>query len=197
VPAALAMMLVCCLEIDLRQRLVRNGFVALLSFMVIVRVAEIDVAWAQLTPETAEMKASVKRITRGSRVLIAYAYPTGASAVDDLGLVHSSCMAIIDRSALVTTAFTVKGKQIMHVTPAYRGQVDTQDSAPPTIAELVSASLAKGPGSPRYWSDWSDKFDYLYVLFTDPDAPNPAPGLLKRVYEGDRFRLYKIKRAKE
>ena len=35
--------------------------------------------------------------------------------VKDLGLVHAACLAIIERSALVTTAFTVVGKQILRV----------------------------------------------------------------------------------
>ena len=37
--------------------------------------------------------------------------------VADLGLVHAACLAMIERSALVTTAFTVVGKQILHVRP--------------------------------------------------------------------------------
>jgi hypothetical protein len=30
------------------------------------------------------------------------------------------------------------------------------------------------------------------VLFTDEDTVNPVPDLLKLVYEGDRFQLYRI-----
>ena len=44
---------------------------------------------------------------------------------------------------------------------------------------------------PAFWRNWT-KFDYLYVLFAEDDAPNPDPTRLKLVAEGDRFQLYKI-----
>jgi hypothetical protein len=42
-------------------------------------------------------------------------------------LVHAACIAMIERSALVTTAFTVQGKQILRVRDEYRDIVDTKD----------------------------------------------------------------------
>ena len=57
--------------------------------------------------------------------------------VEHLGLVHAATLAIMERSALITTAFTTKGKQIMHVRPEYRKLVDTEDGVPPTIDQLV------------------------------------------------------------
>ena len=44
---------------------------------------------------------------------------------------------------------------------------------------------------PQFWLNWT-KFDYLYVLFTEDEAPNPDPSRLKLVADGDRFQLYKI-----
>jgi hypothetical protein len=43
-----------------------------------------------------------------------------------------------------------------------------------------------------YWQDWTENFDYLYVLFTDDEAVNPDPEHLKLVQEGGRFQLYRI-----
>src|SRR5262245_26705644 len=40
------------------------------------------------------------------------------------------------RAALVTTAFTVLGKQVMHVRPYYRDRVDTEDGTPPSVKQL-------------------------------------------------------------
>src|ERR1039458_7858859 len=105
-------MLVACLQVELRQRLVRRGFITLLMIFLVVRVIEVGVVWAQLSPQTLAMRASVKKIAPGATVLVAYADPTGGEDVRDLGLVHAACLAIIERSALVTTAFTVQGKQI-------------------------------------------------------------------------------------
>jgi hypothetical protein len=44
---------------------------------------------------------------------------------------------------------------------------------------------------PAFWLNWP-KFDYLYVLFTEDEAPNPDPSRLKLIDDGDRFQLYKI-----
>jgi hypothetical protein len=191
-PVALAFMLVACLQIELRHRLVRRGFIALLMIILVVRVIEVDVVWAQLSPQALAMRASVKKMAPGSTVLIAYADPTGGDAVRDLGIVHAACLAIIERAALVTTAFTVQGKQIMHVTPNYRDQVDTEDETPPTVAQLVLATVRRGRAGDHYWSKWPQRFDYVYILFTEDDSPNPAPDFLTPVYDGDRFQLYKV-----
>jgi hypothetical protein len=141
-------------------------------------------------------------------VLVAYGHASGGDDVSDLGLVHAACLAIIERSALVTTAFTVVGKQILHVKPEFRGLVDTQDGTPPTIERLMLAT-AETPGDAEpsdgsatmsssdddaYWQDWNTKFDYLYVLFTDDDSENPAPEHLTLVQNASRFQLYRIKR---
>ncbi|MGP0057862.1 MAG: hypothetical protein ACLPID_01035 [Beijerinckiaceae bacterium] len=196
-PVALAFMLIACFQIELRQRMVRRSFIMLLMIFLVIRVIEVDVVWAQLSPQTLAMRASVKKITAGSTVLIAYADPTGGEDVRDLGLVHAACLAIIERAALVTTAFTVQGKQIMHVTPSYRNQVDTEDETPPTVAQLVLAAVHKGKAGDEYWSNWSQRFDYVYILFTEDDPPNPAPDILTPVYDGDRFQLYKVHKPQQ
>ncbi len=108
----------------------------------------------------------------------------------------------------MTTAFTVVGKQILHVRPEFRRLVDTQDGTPPTIERLVLAAAETWCDRRRdrrkhrrpegeddsYWQDWNTKFDYLYVLFTDDDSENPAPEHLTLVQNASRFQLYRIKR---
>ena len=101
---------------------------------------------------------------------------------------------MIDRSALVTTAFTVSGKQIMHVRNAYARRVDTEDGTPPGVDQLVLAAARPDAESRAYWERWPRQYDYVYVLFTDDDAVNPAPEFLTLVYDGDRFQLYKVKK---
>jgi hypothetical protein len=44
---------------------------------------------------------------------------------------------------------------------------------------------------PAFWLNWT-KFDYIYILFTEDDAPNPDPERLRLVADGDRFQLYRI-----
>jgi hypothetical protein len=193
-PIALAFMLVACASMPLRHRLVRRGFLAILMMMLVVRVIEVDVNWTQLSQITLEFRDSVKRIKRGSTVLVAYADRAAGDDVRDLELVHAACLAMIDRSALVTTAFTVSGKQIMHVRNAYARRVDTEDGTPPGVDQLVLAAARPDAESRAYWERWPRQYDYVYVLFTDDDAVNPAPEFLTLVYDGDRFQLYKVKK---
>ena len=86
---------------------------------------EIDLNWSQLSDSTSEFRSSVRRIAPGSKVFVAYADRSLGEDVRDLGLVHAACIATIERSALVTTVFTVAGKQVLHVRPEYRDYADT------------------------------------------------------------------------
>ena len=194
-PIALAFMVIACVHLKMRHRMVRRGFLALLLVLLVVRVIEVDVAWASLSGNTMEFRDSVKRIKRGASVLVAYGDKAAGDDVTDLGLVHAACLAMIERSALVTTAFTVRGKQIMHVRPEYLDRVDAEDGNPPSIEQLVVAREHPEEVADKYWRKWQESFDYVYVLFTDEDTVNPAPDLLKLVYEGDRFQLYRISKA--
>ncbi|WP_137042459.1 hypothetical protein [Pseudolabrys sp. FHR47] len=56
--------------------------------------------------------------------------------------------------------------------------------------QLIVAAEQPQPGTPAFWLNWT-KFDYLYVLFTEDDAPILSVAL-KLVADGDRFQLYKI-----
>jgi hypothetical protein len=112
-------------------------------------------------------------------------------------LSHAACMAMIERSSLVSTAFSVAGKQILTVRPAYRDRVDTEDGDPPSVSQLIAAANQDRNAAPEfYWSKWTEQFDYVYILYTD-GTDNPAPDLLTRVYEGRSFQLYKVNQATE
>ena len=191
-PIAFAFMLIACIDVDLRHRIVRRGFLALLVVVLLVRVIEIDTAWASLSTSTSEFRASIKRIKPGSRVLVAYAKADAGDDVADFALVHLACQAIIERSALVTTAFTVKGKQILHVRPEYRSIVDTEDGTPPSTPRLLLSADGPGPNGPRYWDEWPEHYEYVYLLFTESDAENPDPDHMTLVQDGTNFQLYRI-----
>ena len=191
-PIALAFLLIACINIDMRHPLVRRGFLALVLILLVVRVIEVDVNWASLSSNTIEFRDSLKRIKRGSTVLVVYADGASGDDVRDLGLAHAPCLAMIERSALVTTAFTVEGKQVMHVRPAYRDQVDTADGDPPTLSQIVLAAEKHLNSKSAYWDGWDRRFDYVYVLFTEDEAINPAPDRLKLLNDGARFQLYKV-----
>jgi hypothetical protein len=193
VPIGLAFMIVACGDLELRRRLVRRGFIAVLVLLIGARLIEVDLAWSELSDATSEFRSSVRRVIKpGSTVFVAYAdRSSGGDDVRDLGLVHAACIAMIERSSLVTTAFTVVGKQVMHVRPGYRDFVDTHDGTPPSVSQLIVAAEHPNPNTPAFWRNWT-KFDYLYILFTEDEATNPDPSRLRLAAEGDRFQLYRI-----
>ncbi|MBV9347996.1 MAG: hypothetical protein JOZ70_01635 [Pseudolabrys sp.] len=193
VPIGVAFMLIACGALELRRRLVRRTFVLVLILLIGVRLIEIDFNWTELSDTTSQFRSSVRRIQPGSKVFVAYADRATGDDVRDLGLVHAACLALIERSALVTTVFTVVGKQVMQVKPDYADMVDTHDGTPPSVSQLLIAADRGLADGPAYWNNWT-KFDYLYVLFTDEDAPNPDPQRLRMIVEGDRFQLYRILR---
>jgi hypothetical protein len=191
VPIGVAFMLFSCGDLELRRRLVRRAFMIVLIVLITARLIEIDYNWSQLSDSTSEFRSSVRRIAPGSKVFVAYADRAYGEDVRDLGLVHAACIATIERSALVTTVFTVPGKQVLHVRPEYRDYADLRDGTPPAVAQLIVAADHPLPWMPAFWLNWT-KFDYLYVLFTEDEAPNPDPSRLKLIADGDRFQLYRI-----
>ena len=191
-PVAIAFMLLACFDLEMRTQFVRRAFIAVLLTSIVLRLCEVSIAWADLSLVTGEFRSSAKRIRPGSKVVVAYADTGGGDDVRDLGLVHAACLAIIERSSIVTTAFTVPGKQILRVLPEFADLVDTQDGTPPTVSQLLATAGGTNVDPRFYWRQWPDRFDYLYVLFTDTDSVNPDPKRLRIVQEGDRFQLYRI-----
>jgi hypothetical protein len=200
-PISLAFMVVACAQLDLRQgllhhRLVRHGLIAALALLLAARVFEVQTMWTALSPDTASFRESVELIDRGAKVVVAYADPDGGDDVHNLGLVHAACLAIIERSALVTTVFSVVGKQVLHVCPDYRGRVDVQDGSPPTMDDLVRVADSDADTSADdYWRRWTADYDYLYVLFTDSHYENPDPTRLTPIFSGGKFMLYRIEHS--
>jgi hypothetical protein len=194
-PISLAFILLACVDLDLRQRNVRRGLMVALFALVAIRVAEVENKWQQLSRGIDSFRQSVQLVERGAKVMVAYADPDDGGALEDYGLVHADCIALIDRSALVTTEFTVMGKQVLHARPEFRSRVDTLDGTPPGIDELVDVADRANSGVGRYWRHWTTDYDYLYVLFTDDNFENPDPAHLEPIFAGRRFMLYRIQHS--
>jgi hypothetical protein len=191
-PISLAFMVIACAHLNLRHDYVRRGFATVLVLLLAIRVFEVQTVWSDLSVSMNSFRDSVRHIERGSKVLVAYADPDGGDDVKDLGLVHAACLAIIERSSLVTTAFTVVGKQILRVREPYRARVDNEDGTPPSMSQLLQSVEEPAEGVGQYWRKWTTDYDYVYVLFTDPDYENPDPARLSAIYAGERFVLYRI-----
>jgi hypothetical protein len=191
-PISIVFMVIACGQLDVRHRYVRPAFAAILVALLALRVSEVQAEWNEASRTSNAFRQSVNQIERGSRVLVAYAVADAGDGPRDHGLVHAACLAIIERSSMVTTAFTVLGKQIMHARPDYRDTVDTEDGTPPSIDELLELAANPEADTEAYWGDWTVDYDYLYVLFTRPNQGNPDPSRLAPKFVGDRFALYRI-----
>src|SRR5215470_14922618 len=194
-PISLAFMVIACAHLNLGNDYVRRGFATVLVLLLAIRVFEVQSVWADASKTIVSFRDSVRLIERGSKILVAYADPDAGDDTRDLVLVHAACSAIIERSALVTTAFTVKGKQILEVREPYRERVDRLDGTPPSVAQLLQVA-EEGPqpdGADNYWNKWTTDYDYVYVLFTDSSGyENPDPTRLTALYTGERFALFRI-----
>ena len=188
-PIGLAFMLIACISVDLHDRRLRTGFVALLAVMLALRLTEVQIVWNDLSRGPTEALRAVRSIARGARVLVVHGDRSSTGLISDLGLMHIASLATIERSALVSTAFTVEGKHILQVRDEFRPFVDSQDGTPPSLPYFLAA--ADGPG-PYYFSDWPQHFDYVFVLFTKPGAPIPDPLRLTLVDGGRHFQLYRV-----
>jgi hypothetical protein len=188
-PIALAFMLAACIRVELHDRRMRAGFVALLAVLLALRLSEVQIVWNDLSRGPIEALRSVRSIARGARVLVVHGDRTSTGLISDLGLVHIASLATIERSALVSTAFTVEGKHILQVRDEFRPFVEAKDGTPPSLRYFLEAARRNGP---YYFSDWPHHFDNVFTLFTRPGAANPDPTRLALVDEGRHFQLYRV-----
>ncbi len=188
-PIGLAFMLAACIRVDLDGRRLRAGFFALLAVVLALRLTEVQFVWNDISRGPTEALRAVGAIARGARVLVVHGDRSSTGLISDLGLMHIASLATIERSALVSTAFTVEGKHILQVRDQFRPFVDTRDGTPPSLPYFLAA--ADDPG-PYYFSEWPLHFDYVFVLFTRPGDPNPDPPRLELVDDGRHFQLYRV-----
>lgn len=171
----------------------RNLLLAVVLGASITRFADVEAHWRRLDAELQEFRDSAALIGPGARVLAAYADEAASSRNIDAAISHAPCLATIERGAAVSTLFTVPGKQILDLQPDYRGLVDRDDGEPPTVSRLLAAVDGAQSAGPRYWDQWPQRYDYLYVLYAEPGDPNPDPDHLSPLAHGRRFQLYAVR----
>ena len=108
---------------------------------------------------------------------------------------HAACLAIIERSALVTTVFSVVGKQILHVRPDFRARVDTQDGSPPTIGNLVQLAAVYGRRRRGLLGPVDVGLRLCLRAVHHGEHENPDPERLTPVFVGNQFVLYRIEHS--
>ena len=190
-PIAILMFAIGFVRVDLRSDGLRLGFVAVLAAICFVRYAEVGNHWQQIERYVQEFNEGLATVERGARVMVAQAdEPDGTVSIND-GLSHVPCLAIIERSALVTTAFTVKGKQILGVKPPFTEIVDRDDGFLPNMSQLVAAE-SQTPANDPFWATWYKDHDYVVEMFGGAEAINPDPDHLELTYKSEKFQIFRI-----
>jgi hypothetical protein len=187
-PIALAFALIACFRVDFHALSVRRAFVGLVLALLAIRIAEVQLVWDRLGQVSEAFHRSVMLLKRGARVLVVHGDRSNGKEVSDFELMHAASLATIERSALVSTTFTVKGKQILHVRNEYRKYVETEDRLPPSLPYFVEAA---NRDVPYFFSRWPHHYDYVYILFTS-NEPNPHPKNLRQLVDGPYFQLYQV-----
>jgi hypothetical protein len=196
-PIALAFMLIACFQLELRTRLVQRAFVTLLFAVVVVSVTEVQAVWNELSPRTQEFLNSVRTMERGSRVLVVHGSGGGEDKITNADIMHAASLATIERSALVTTAFTVPGKHILQVREQYKRFVETEDRWPPSLPYFLEVAERGSPARKHFWELWPRHYDYVYILFTRQGWRCPDRKHLTLVHDGEGFQLYRVNNSNQ
>lgn len=193
-PIAIVFLLIGFLKPAEGERVLGPVFYAGLIVACLFRFVDVQAHWLNLGHTYDEYRAATAVIDPGSSVLVAYADQPSGTEIQNQATSHAPCLAVIERDALVSTIFSVPGKQILDIAPAKRDRVDAEDGDPPSVSQMLAATDGPVPGNPRYWDRWSQRYDYVYVLYTHRGDDSPDPELLQLRYEGDSFQLYQVRR---
>ena len=196
-PVALMFLTIGFFAPDLRGRLSRGAFYAFVAGLTLARAAEVQANWLDLATVNHDMRAAAAVMPRGALVLVAHADDPQGGPVLEQALSHAPSWAVIDRDALVSTIFAVPGKQVLAIRRDYAGLVDRDDGDPPSVSQLLASEDGPIPGNPRFWDKWPDRYEYVFILYTQWGAANPDPDRLDHVFEGRGFQLYRIKAEAE
>lgn len=193
-PIAILFMMIGFIGPELKGRAVRAAFYAFLVGLTAARFVEVQANWQELDRVRAEFGTAIATIPIGSSILVAHAdHPSGTEVINQT-LAHAPCIAVIERDALVSTIFSVAGKQVLGIRPSVRDRVDAEDGDPPRVSQLVSSTDGPSAGDSRYWDGWPTRYDYVFILYTERGDDNPDPQHLAARYEGENFQLYQTQR---
>jgi hypothetical protein len=193
-PIAIVFLLIGFLRPADGDRVLGASFVALLVGAALFRYVDVGAHWRQLGARYDEFRASTALIAPGASVLVAYADQPSGHDASNQAISHAPCLAVIERDALISTLFSVPGKQILDIAPDKRALVDSEDGDPPSVSQMLAASDGPVPGKRRYWDRWPQRYDYVYVLYSRRGDDSPDPETLKLRYEGEAFQLYQVRR---
>jgi hypothetical protein len=197
VPIAVVYFLIGLLRWNLPSVRARRAFVAVVTAITLLRTASVAGAFVRYDAITADFEQSLKLVVPGSRILVADDYDNEQPTLTALR--ELACIAIIERSSLISIAYAHPLQQILDVRPPYRDSAGGYSDLPISIAALRDPTRHYSadempffdPSGRIYWSDWQHTYDYIYIM-NRHGQPNPLPHRLALLYDGDRFQLFRV-----
>jgi hypothetical protein len=174
------------------------GYLAALvvSAVILINSSYVGYLWVSYRSDYAAMKASFGLVRQGSFVLVGNAIRDPSTLLTTAPIWRAPALAAHYSKAFVSSLYTLPGQNALEVRPDLkRLEVNskTETYEPPSLGTLqIIAQGGNAPGAPRYISNWTRDFDYLYLL--GPPAPNVLPDLLDELTVEHRFALYRVRK---
>ena len=204
----LALMLVASTHIKAVPRHILRAVSVMLALLFLVRMSVLTSAWIDHRDDLAEMHRAIDLMTDGARILVVQpdedtgqrlAPPRHRVLHHAVQLVSLPALAVIEKSAFVSSLYAIKGQQPLALKSPYdrlggRGHVDL-----PTLRDLADAlqSDEADTATKRQIRTWTVDFDYIVMIYGyGPNRDARVDDLhIDLLLDGDILDLYRIEKG--
>lgn len=145
-----------------------------------IRMAVITTQWQKSDKAIAQYVQAIDQLPEGSRLLALAAGAPGQTSEPQLA--HVASLAVIRKSVFLPSMYAMPRGQPITFTAGYR-----------SLARRAPR-LDQWYGAGPHWDEVLGEYDYVLLIREGLFLPHP-PALLRLVYEGTDFRLYRTPRA--
>ena len=199
-PVGVVFFLIGMLDWNLGSPQRRRNFLLAVVALSVFRMAGVATAFRSFDHIRADFERSLPLLTPGSRILVADDYAN--QPLDMAPLRGLACLAIIERSSMVSIEYANPYKHALVVRSQYRASTGAYDDEPIPLPLLLNPhafdpqqeSAWFAPSGRLYWANWVRDYDYVYVM-NRANRPSPAPQRLELIFNGDRFQLFRVKHS--
>ncbi|MGI9417741.1 MAG: hypothetical protein ACR2RA_07890, partial [Geminicoccaceae bacterium] len=171
---------------------------ALLALLFVVKISVLTSVWLDHRGDLAEMRRAIDLMPRGARVLVVQpdenagqrlAPPRHRVFHHAVQLPSLPTLAVIEKSAFVSTLYALKGQQPLSLKPPFDRLGGRGHANLPTLDDLANAD----PTRPQIRT-WTQDFDYVVLIYGyGPGAAALAGDLpLEPLLDGEILDLFRV-----
>jgi hypothetical protein len=196
-PAVLGVLAFGACEFKLAELTVQ-AFVAVMMIVITYQSAALAGNWRYYDRQIVELRAAVKRLPAGSKLMTVLDGDAMGMASDQ-PYWHMAEYGIIDRGDFTPLMFTTRGQHVIQLQPAvsHIAAQTAEQGSPPDISDLDDLEAGNTHDDPDiakvfpYLIHFQCHFDYAVVIHSG-GKQTPPPDMLARVQAGSFFSLYRI-----